>query len=176
MAYDSARGVMVLFAGCCNGNYEVYQDTWEWDGSRWAEVTPLESPVGRESYGMVYHSQRSVILLFGGSADMGPSRNDTWIYRAADCRLFLRHEEGTTYLDFLAGDQAPQFIVGTTALADLKSSGQYPSNECPPPEPETACLECVLSFASPWPGQFHSFWKCSIKRILLIFDSASRNS
>ena len=37
MAYDSARGKTVLFGGW-DGHRAT--DTWEWNGQRWAEVTP----------------------------------------------------------------------------------------------------------------------------------------
>ena len=44
MAYDSARGRVVLFGGFRVSDY--FADTWEWDGSAWARQTPATSPPG----------------------------------------------------------------------------------------------------------------------------------
>jgi hypothetical protein len=38
LAYDAVRNRVVLFGGFRNG--QDFSDTWEWDGSRWTEVTP----------------------------------------------------------------------------------------------------------------------------------------
>ena len=47
MAYDAARGRVVLFGGA--NEYDVFDfgDTWEWDGSAWVERTPAGSPPAR---------------------------------------------------------------------------------------------------------------------------------
>ena len=39
LAYDIARGVVVLFAG--TDNAERLSDTWEYDGLSWKEIVPL---------------------------------------------------------------------------------------------------------------------------------------
>ena len=46
MAYDSARGVTVLFGGGIGPNTQ-YNDTWEWDGTSWTERTTLNKPTAR---------------------------------------------------------------------------------------------------------------------------------
>jgi hypothetical protein len=38
LAYDSARNRVVLFGGFRPG--QDFADTWEWDGTRWTEITP----------------------------------------------------------------------------------------------------------------------------------------
>lgn len=57
MAFDSARGVTVLFGGAASA------DTWEWNGSLWANVTPAISPPASSSLGMVFDSARGVSVL-----------------------------------------------------------------------------------------------------------------
>ncbi|MCK4340256.1 MAG: hypothetical protein KAY37_00855 [Phycisphaerae bacterium] len=70
MAYDSARGVVVLFGGGLG-------DTWEWDGDQWAYQS-VSGPSPRCSHAMAYDSARGVTVLFGGTA--GTTYSDTWEY------------------------------------------------------------------------------------------------
>jgi hypothetical protein len=77
LAYDSARGRVVLFGGS-PGPSSYPQDTWEWDGTSWREVTPAGAkPSGRTSTAMAYDCARGRVVLFGGSGSSG-SLGDTW--------------------------------------------------------------------------------------------------
>src|SRR5256885_5190197 len=80
MAYDSARGVTVLFGGAAvvGGTVINADDTWEWDGSNWTQRTPSLSPAGRREFAMAYDAARQVTVLFGGIDTAGTFRNDTW--------------------------------------------------------------------------------------------------
>lgn len=76
MAYDSARGVTVLFGGHSGSGY--LQDTWEWNGAQWTNMTPsIGSPPARRFHAMAYDSKRGVTVLFGGE-DGTRSFSDTW--------------------------------------------------------------------------------------------------
>ncbi|MCG8418013.1 MAG: hypothetical protein MJE77_08740 [Proteobacteria bacterium] len=76
MAYDSARGRVVLFHQASDGETI---DTWEWDGTQWTEVTPTNfSPSARWNHAMTYDAARGHIVLFGGSDANGAKQNDTW--------------------------------------------------------------------------------------------------
>jgi len=70
MAYDSARGVTVLFGGDRDDG-----KTWEWDGASWTERN-ITGPSPRWEHAMVYDSARRVSVLFGGG--LGPEKGDTW--------------------------------------------------------------------------------------------------
>jgi hypothetical protein len=72
LAYDSARGVTVLFGGSGGGD-----DTWEWDGTDWA-LADTTGPSPRWGHALAYDSARGVTVLFGGNAlsDSG----ETWEY------------------------------------------------------------------------------------------------
>jgi len=73
IAYDSARGRVVVFGGTGLGNW---QDTWEWDGTTgtWTERTLSgEKPSARQYHAMTYDRGRGRVLLFGGSY-----MQDTW--------------------------------------------------------------------------------------------------
>ena len=49
MAYDSQRGVVVLFGG--RNDQAILGDTWEWDGFLWTRKTPTVAPPARWGIG-----------------------------------------------------------------------------------------------------------------------------
>jgi hypothetical protein len=77
MAYDSARGRVVLFGGYGN---DYLADTWEWDGTTWAQRAPVTSPSIRYGCAMVYDNARARVVLFGGynGAVSNPYLSETW--------------------------------------------------------------------------------------------------
>ncbi|WP_437639501.1 Kelch repeat-containing protein [Sorangium sp. So ce854] len=77
MAYDAARGRVVLFGGK-NIFDEPNNETWEWNGVAWARITPTgTAPSARADHAMAYDAARQRVVLFGGFAG-GASRDDTW--------------------------------------------------------------------------------------------------
>jgi hypothetical protein len=95
MAYDAARGRVVLFGGAF-GSTGFLADTWEWDGSSWIERTPATSPPARGFHAMVYDSARARVVLFGGRGPAGnPAGNlaDTWEW---DGSAWLRRTPGNS--------------------------------------------------------------------------------
>ena len=80
MAYDSERGVIVLFGGNAKDPLDNYMgDTWEWEGNSWTEKLPLLSPSARAMHAMVYDAANGVVVLFGGW-DGGSFLDDTWLW------------------------------------------------------------------------------------------------
>jgi hypothetical protein len=76
MAYDAARGQVVLFGGVgANGNLS---DTWIWDGSNWTQRSPANSPPARGGHAMAYDSLHQQVVLFGGFNNANLS--DTWVW------------------------------------------------------------------------------------------------
>jgi hypothetical protein len=84
MAYDSIRGRVVLFGGVGMqaGSWTLPDDTWEWDGSTWTDVTPASArPPGRNQVAMAFDSARGRVVLFGGygyPGGVGTRLRDTW--------------------------------------------------------------------------------------------------
>ena len=83
MAYDSLRGVVVLFGG----NYTAFspdsylQDTWEWDGTAWSRRA-TDGPSPRYGAAMSFDVDRGVTVLHSGwgpldTGEIGALR-DTW--------------------------------------------------------------------------------------------------
>jgi hypothetical protein len=81
MAYDAARGRVVLFGGGTTS--QPLNDTWEWDGTNWLQRTPTTSPTARLDTEMVFDAARGRVLLFGGFA----SPADTWDWDGNDWLL-----------------------------------------------------------------------------------------
>ncbi len=85
MAYDSDRGVTVMFGGDIYiafpvGEWAPYYDTWEYDGTHWTQITiDGDNPPARAYSAMCYDTVRHEIVMVGGSNDDGPM-NDTWTY------------------------------------------------------------------------------------------------
>jgi hypothetical protein len=78
MAYDSARGRVVMFGGSNTSNVYL-QDTWEWDGSVWLNKTPAGAkPPGRSTFGMAYDSGRGRTVVHGGTGPFAMTYQDTW--------------------------------------------------------------------------------------------------
>ena len=80
LAYDSARGRVVLFGGR-DSSFNRLSDTWEWDGNAWTDVTPSganTSPSGRFGHALAYDSARGRVVLFGGEDSSFNRLSDTW--------------------------------------------------------------------------------------------------
>jgi hypothetical protein len=76
MAFDSGRGVAVLFGGLF-GHAGLAGDTWEWDGASWTQRATT-GPAPRYRAEMAYDESRHVCVLFGGNRLFALSTNDTW--------------------------------------------------------------------------------------------------
>lgn len=76
MAFDSVRGLTVLFGGSLN-----YNDTWEWNGSGWIQHLTQTSPPPRET-SMVFDGTR--MFIFGGRRPDNSFVNDVWTLAPSD--------------------------------------------------------------------------------------------
>lgn len=82
MTYDAASARTVMFGGStATGRLS---DTWEWDGSDWAERLPATSPSPRYGHAMAYDEFRGVSVLFGGQTTTDGTQNDTWEWNGQD--------------------------------------------------------------------------------------------
>lgn len=75
MAYDSARGVCVLFGGVGSTGYSA--ETWTWDGTTFTLPLPPIVPPPRAGAAMAFDSTRQVVVLFGGFTSTVDA-SDTW--------------------------------------------------------------------------------------------------
>lgn len=77
MAYDSRRGVTVMFGGLTPDNSTRNRETWEWNGSVWSLRSTI-GPSARSGAAMAYDPTRGVCVLFGGSDNHKTYAQDTW--------------------------------------------------------------------------------------------------
>jgi uncharacterized protein (TIGR03437 family) len=66
MAYDAARGQVVLFGGERVEHSSILDDTWVWDGTSWALKAPQLRPTARSGHAIAYDAARGQVVLFGG--------------------------------------------------------------------------------------------------------------
>ena len=76
VAFDSKRGVVILFGG--SGEAGFLGDTWSWDGARWQRLSE-SGPEPRAMGYLAYDKQRDRVVLFGGRKGWPDGDlNDTW--------------------------------------------------------------------------------------------------
>ncbi|MDQ3991470.1 MAG: kelch repeat-containing protein, partial [Actinomycetota bacterium] len=79
MAYDAARGQVVVFGGAPIQGGPGLGDTWVFEGDDWSLASPKVSPPPRWGHAMAYDSQRQRIVVFGGCCTSeGRPFGDTW--------------------------------------------------------------------------------------------------
>jgi hypothetical protein len=101
MAYDRARGKVVLFGGVGSGDTTT---TWEWDGATWQAYDPIVRPPSRRGHALIYDAARRVTLMFGGQTSyLDPM--DLWAW------------DGTSWAKIPSVD-APLTRVGFAATYD----------------------------------------------------------
>jgi hypothetical protein len=82
MAYDSTRGIVVLFGGLQNA-VTALNDTWEFDGTRWQQRSTINTPMPREAHRMVYDTKRQRVVMVAGLVT-GVASRETWSYDGSD--------------------------------------------------------------------------------------------
>ena len=70
-AYDSARGVAVLYGGFDDSG-ERQEEVWEWDGEAWSN-RGVAGPPARSHMWTSYDPERGRMFVFGGETDLATS-------------------------------------------------------------------------------------------------------
>jgi hypothetical protein len=131
IAYDEDREVVVLFGGAERCTNRVGRnDTWEFDGTDWTEITTAHSPPARYYGSLVYDSTRGVMVLYGGSINTGGfAFGDTWEYDGIDwTQVFPTASPGVCARKSMAYDPIRERVV-----LRMQFSGSGP-NECTNPQ------------------------------------------
>jgi hypothetical protein len=86
MAYDAARGQVVLEGGAAPQWCAQECGTWTWDGRLWTRRQPATAPPMRNSGVMAYHRTTETVVLFGGQECLSACTTklgDTWTWDGA---------------------------------------------------------------------------------------------
>lgn len=82
IAFDSRRGVLVLYGG--RRGRRVFEDTWEWNGTAWTHRSPGAGPGIVEHAAVAFDETRGRVVLFGGGFRSGaPMSGETWEWDGA---------------------------------------------------------------------------------------------
>ena len=110
---NTHRDKVVLFGG--NPPYGVLNDTWEYDGSNWEQVTTSDLPEPRAAGQMAYFASDYAAMLLGGGA-AGVSYADLW---------FLNTCGGATPV----ADAGGPYAVDEGGSVSLNASGSDPDGD-----------------------------------------------
>lgn len=91
MAYDSGRSRTVVFGGQTQTG--GVNETWEFDGATWTQMTPVVAPSARSAPELIYDTMRSRVVMFGGRRTT--VLDETWCY------------DGTTWTQLLPTQSPP---------------------------------------------------------------------
>lgn len=75
MAFDTSRGVVVLFGGAASSN-SFLNDTWEWNGTNWTQATNATGVSARSFASMAFDPAGTMVLTGGGN---GSSFAETFV-------------------------------------------------------------------------------------------------
>jgi len=73
LSWDVGRRELVMFGG--GSVFGRFDDTWSWNGVRWAPVPTTEVPFGRAFHAIAYDEVHRHHVMFGGS----PTSGETWV-------------------------------------------------------------------------------------------------
>ncbi len=82
MCWDGTN--VILFGGATDLSFPAttVDETWQWDGTDWTQLTPATPPPARYLHKMAFHDGR--IILFGGDTGDGTLLADTWAFEAGE--------------------------------------------------------------------------------------------
>lgn len=114
MVTDEARGRIVLFGGSPTAGWGGgTNDTWEWDGHDWRQVSTVQSPAPRTGQAMAYDRQARVVVMNGGWPGVVPF-GDTWAYDGVAWQLISPGDPRLT--PRVGHDMATEVLSGRPVL------------------------------------------------------------
>ena len=78
-AFDTRRGVLVVFGGASLRNGSRYGETWEWNGRDWT-YRDVPTPGVRDHHAMAYDEARGQVVMYGGWDVDRKFPADTWTW------------------------------------------------------------------------------------------------
>ncbi len=89
MAFDPVRKIVVLFGGFEFPGFALMDETWEYDGATWLQITTALTPTVRVRGAMAWHGGlQALVLLYGEISGLGAGTSDVWVYDGSWSQLF----------------------------------------------------------------------------------------
>ena len=134
MAFDQARRRVTLFGGVVLSGGGNANDTWEWDGGGWQQLSLGNAPTPRIGHALAYDPVRRGLVAFGGH-DGTSILSDTWELTNPDLGDFARFgtgcsgSAGTPALDSVPSGSFPNigegFAIRVTSLPVSRATFLY---------------------------------------------------
>lgn len=77
LAYHEQKQRILLFGGSSGPIVPLQNDTWEWDGVSWTQISMVQSPTGRYLHAAAYDGTQQRVILYGGFS-LFQFLSDTW--------------------------------------------------------------------------------------------------
>jgi hypothetical protein len=81
LGYDEATDQLLLFGGFGLNQGEQLNDTWNWNGTNWVELSPTDSPSARIYTSLAYDNATGQLLLYGSNCSC---QEDTWNWNGSN--------------------------------------------------------------------------------------------
>lgn len=124
MAYDEQRDRIVLFGGMLDqdGQKISVDDTWEWDGADWRQMSPNHRPPARCCNSLAYDSaNRRILLNAGWENEHNTFYNDTWAWDGSDWTQLA----GGGNIPVISGNEMVGLPEKATVLNYLSDRGSW---------------------------------------------------
>jgi hypothetical protein len=123
MAYDAARGQVLLFGGF-DASSQLSNETWTWDGVDWVQLHPQDNPPARYAHAMASDPGSKKIVLFGGADYLG----DTWEWDGSNwTERVVATAPPHRYYHAMAYDAARKVVVMFGGASDLYNASIAPT-------------------------------------------------
>jgi hypothetical protein len=103
MAYDERRGVTVIYGTQSGSVAAGGNQTWEYNGTTWAQVVTPTTPPGLEQPAMAYDKGRGVVVMFGGFNGTPPGTDYRTTYEYDGIDWVLRPTVNAPVTGYRAG-------------------------------------------------------------------------
>ena len=123
LTYDPSSDQMILFGGLGGTGSTQFDDTWNWTGSAWNQLSPGTVPPERYSASSAYDPVSQQIIMFGGSGYA-----DTWGWTGSNWdQLGPMNSPGSSYGAALAydGDTGTLIYNGGQATEGYLRNGTF---------------------------------------------------
>lgn len=128
MGYNDVTGKVIVFGGANAAGVNL-DDTWEWDGTSWRDISSTPRPSARQGAEMAFDARSSEVLLFGGgtvnSRTGGGGFNDVFSHNGSRWQALT-----VTDPEVDGTPQGRRFMGMTSTAVDIEIFGGLSNGNC----------------------------------------------